>query len=251
MTVQTTKTLTRIRPDELEWEMLGTHGLRRKVLGSYPDSGFITSLVDIPVGWHGGGIAHFHHAFEEVYMWAGSVTVGGTHYWHEGDYFYRPALVVHGHDERSEEGALAIIRSDGPLELLLVHEPTEPDEYPLEPVSDPRGHILGVTVRDLEWTTDPSLPEGWRIKPLSADSGAGARTFAVSVPAGWSRGDATLAGRDSQWEALVLSGSITGQGQVYERGDYTKGPAGLEAFDAAASDEGCEFLVWQLPQVAA
>ncbi|MEX1147063.1 MAG: DUF4437 domain-containing protein, partial [Sphingomonadales bacterium] len=135
----TTTSLNRIRPANLEWETLGTHGLRRKVLRYDSHTGHVTSLVDIPEGWHGGGVAHYHNAFEEVYMWSGSVTVGGRHYWHGGDYFYRPAGVVHGHDERSEEGARAIIRSDGPCELLLVHEPAEADEYPLDEITDPRG----------------------------------------------------------------------------------------------------------------
>ncbi len=244
----TQTTLTRVRPSELQWEKLGTHGLRRKVLGRVGDTGYITSIVDIPRGWRGGGIAHYHYAFEEVYMWSGSVTVGGKHYWHAGDYFYRPALVVHGHDERSEEGALAIIRSDGPLELLLVHEPTEDDVYPLQPLTDPRGHIKHITVASLAARVSEQFPASWRIKPLSANPESGACTYAVEVPAGWTRGSEPLAGRDTSWEALVIEGSITGQGLSFEASDYTKGPAGMEAFDADSSATGCTFILWQLPR---
>lgn len=244
----TTATLKRIRPSEQQWEPLGTHGLRRKVLGRTPGTGFITSVVDIPKGWRGGGIAHYHHAFEEVYMWSGSVTVGGKHYWRTGDYFYRPAWVVHGHDERSEEGACAIIRSDGPLELLLVHEPDEEDEYPKQPLTDPRGHIISITVAELTSERSERLPAQWRIKPLSADEQTGARTFVVEVPAGWKRGTKSLAGRDTAWEALVIHGDITGQGMSFETGDYTRGPAGMEAFDAESSASGCSFILWQLPR---
>src|SRR5690606_3263732 len=82
------ESLTRIRPSEIDWEPLGTHGITRKRLGYDEDTGYVTALVNIPVGWHGGGVAHYHHAFEEVFMLSGSVTVGGTHYWRAGDYFF-------------------------------------------------------------------------------------------------------------------------------------------------------------------
>src|SRR4051812_17424891 len=87
--------LKRVRPSEIEWEPLGTHGLRRKLLGFDEATKHVTSIVGIPAGWVGGGVAHYHHAFEEVYILEGSVTVGGTHYWHKDDYFFRPAHVVH------------------------------------------------------------------------------------------------------------------------------------------------------------
>jgi quercetin dioxygenase-like cupin family protein len=244
----TVATLTRVRPSELPWEPLGTHGLRRKVLGRIPNTGYITSVVDIPRGWHGGGIAHYHQAFEEVYMWSGSVTLDGKHYWHAGDYFYRPAWVVHGHDERSEEGACAIIRSDGPLELNLIHEPAQPVEYPLQTLTDPRGHVFQVKVAEAAAQPSAEFPAEWRIKPLSTDAISGARTFAVEIPAGWRRGDKPLPGRDTRWEAWILEGSLTGQGIEFAAADYTCGPAGMEAFDAESSATGCTFLLWQLPR---
>jgi len=233
-----------VRSAEVAWEPLGTHGLRRKVLGFDPRDQHVTALVDIPVGWRGGGIAHYHHAFEEVFMLSGSVTVGGTHYWHAGDYFYRPADIVHGHDERSEEGTLAVIRSDGPLELLLIHDPDEPDEYPRSgPISDPRGHILQIPTGARPWIDSPDLPEGWRVKPLSADAESGARTMMIRIPQGWS-GD-TGAGRDTAWEALILNGSLRNETRQFDEGDYCSGPAGVEVFDIRSTDAGCELLVWQ------
>lgn len=240
--------LSRIRPAEFDWEPLGTHGLRRKKLGYDEASGYITALVEIPKGWHGGGIAHFHHAFEEVYMLSGSVTVGGTHYWHGGDYFYRPAQVVHGHDERAEEGALALIRSDGPLQLLLIHEPEEPDEYPLPAYNDDRGHLYSLKVADVDWITDPQFPEGWRIKPLSADARTGARTVMVDIPAGWR---ACGSARPAAWEACVLEGGVHGEKANFVTGDYSAGPAGTEVFGAAASKSGCQFILWLFAPEAA
>lgn len=237
-----TEPLTRVRPAELEWEPLGTHGITRKRLGYDEATGYVTALVNIPVGWHGGGIAHYHHAFEEVFMLSGSVTVGGTHYWHAGDYFYRPAQVVHGHDERAEEGATALIRSDGALALLLIHDPEEPDEYPLPAYDDGRGHLYNLKTDDVAWIADPEFPADWRIRPLSADARDAARTIMVSVPAGWSAtGNST---RPAAWEACVLEGSLQGEKALFEVSDYSAGPAGTEVFGAVSSDAGCRFILW-------
>ena len=233
--------LSRIRPSEIEWEALGTHGITRKRLGYDEASGYVTALVNIPVGWHGGGIAHYHHAFEEVFMLTGSVTVGGTHYWKAGDYFYRPAQVVHGHDERAEEGATALIRSDGPLALLLIHEPDEPDEYPLPAYDDGRGHLYSLPVDEVEWIADPQFPAEWRIRPLSADARDGARTVMVDVPAGWT---ASGSARPAAWEACVLEGELKGEKADFEVGDYSAGPAGTEVFGALSSATGCRFILW-------
>jgi hypothetical protein len=204
--------------------------------------------VEIPVGWHGGGIAHFHHAFEEVYMLAGSVTVGGTHYWHAGDYFYRPADVVHGHDERAEEGATALIRSDGPLPLLLVHDPAETDEYPLPSYDDGRGHLYSLRVADVEWIADAAFPDDWRIRPLSSDARTGARTIMVDIPAGWT---ATGSARPAAWEACMLEGALDGEKAAFAPGDYSAGPAGTEVFGAQASAGGCRFILWLFAPEAA
>lgn len=237
--------LTRIRPSEMEWEPLGTHGIMRKKLGGIDETQFATSLVHIPVGWHGGGVAHYHDAFEEVFMLEGSVTVGGSHYWHKGDYFFRPGHVVHGHDERSEEGALALIRADGPLSLQLVHEPTEADEYKLPQYQDGRGHLYSLKVADVDWVADESFPADWRIKPLSENKVNGARTFMVKIPAGWQRGAAAAeTQRGAVWEACVLSGHLIGEKADFIAGDYSSGPAGTEIFGIDKSDEGAEALVW-------
>jgi uncharacterized RmlC-like cupin family protein len=240
--------LSHIRTKDLEWEKLGTHGLKRKVLHQNATTGYVTSLVEIPKGWRGGGVAHYHEAFEEVYMWAGSVTVDGRHYWRAGDYFYRPAFVVHGHDEKSEEGAHAIIRSDGPCELLLVHDPAEEDEYALKPITDQRGHVFSVTVADQDWQNAEGFPEGWQIKPLSTDPTSGARTLAVRIPEGWSRDAKDLEGRDTDWEAMVTEGSVSSRDDTFDVGDYATGPAHVEAFDADHSEQGCTFILWQMPR---
>lgn len=234
--------LKRVRSAEVELEPLGKHGLGRKLLGFDPETQHTTNIVYIPKGWRGGGVAHYHHAFEEVYMLEGSVTVGGSHYWKAGDYFYRPAQVVHGHDERSEEGALALIRSDAPLTLLLIHEPAEPDEYPLSPIVDERGHVYSLPVADVAFQADPTLPQGWEAKPLSHDPSNGGRTLMVRIPAGW-QGEAPKLG--AAWEAYVLEGAVRGTTATYEAGDYTAGFADTPFLGALESVGGATVMLWQ------
>jgi len=238
--VKVSPPLAAVRSGAIAWEPLGTHGLRRCLLGYDPATGHATSVVEIPKGWRGGGIAHFHEAFEEVYMLSGSVTLDGRNYWHGGEYFYRPAHIVHGHDERSEEGAIALIRSDGPLELLLVHDPVDPDEYPLPEMNDPRGHLKSLTVADVVGVTDPAFP-GWSIRPLSADAVGGARTVIADVPANWSGAHPPIG---VAWEAFVLSGAIQGRAATYATGDYTAGGSHDALLDAERSESGCSILIW-------
>ncbi|MBT0670190.1 DUF4437 domain-containing protein [Novosphingobium profundi] len=233
--------LEHVRGNDLPWEMLGTHGLKRRKLGEDVQTGHVTNLVYIPKGWRGGGVAHFHAAFEEVYMLEGSVTLDGNHYFREGVYFYRPADVVHGHDERSEEGALALVRSDGLLVLNLVHEPEQPVEYPLPGSADPRGHVFETRVADVAPVADPALPAEWRIRPFSQDPVSGARTFEALVPAGWQGKAPVLA---SAWEAYVLEGTLEGAGEIWQPGDYTVGLADTPLLAANASAQGARLLVW-------
>ncbi|MFZ5706920.1 MAG: cupin domain-containing protein [Pseudomonadota bacterium] len=234
--------LQRIRASEMPWEPLGTHGLRRRLLGLDAATGHVTSIVGIPENWRGGGVAHYHDAVEEVYIMEGSVTLDDVHYWKQGDYFYRPARIVHGHDEKSHIGAMALTRSDGVLVLNLVHEPAEPIEYPLPDANDPRGHVFSLPVADVAPKADPALPTGWGIKLLSHDPVSGARTFIAEIPAGW-HGTAPALGAD--WEAFVLSGSIDGTAGDFVPEDYTSGEADTPLLGATASETGCTVLVWQ------
>lgn len=230
-----------VRAATLEWEPLGTHGLRRKLLGFDPETQHATNIVEIPRGWRGGGIAHYHAVFEEVFMLSGSVTLDGNHYWQGGDYFYRPAHVVHGHDESSAEGALCVIRSDGKIELLLVHEPEQPVEYPMPESDDARGHVFQVPIADVAGVTDAAFPADWSVRPLSADPKSGARTVIADIPAGW-RGTAPALG--ATWEAMVLEGTVEGSAASYGEGDYTVGGADTALLAATGSTGGASVLVW-------
>lgn len=230
-----------VRTEAVEWEVLGTHGLRCKRLGYDAQTGHITYLLDIPEGWHGGGVAHYHEGFEEVLMLSGSVTLDGQHFWRGGEYFYRPSHIVHGLAESSPEGARALVRCDRKLELLLVPEPELPTEYPLPGQADPRGHVFLVPVAGVPARAEADFPPGWTIKPLSEDSQSGARTFIAVVPPGWAGSVPPMAG---DWEAFVLEGDVAGRVHRYGRGDYTVGSAADGLLGAVGSDGGATIMVW-------
>ena len=104
-------------------EVLGKNGLRAKLLSQDPATGAGTRYVDIPQNWKGGGIAHYHPDYEEVFVIEGDVSLTGRDYLGDGSYIYRPSGIVHGHDEQAKKGCFCIIRFGGPLELCFVHEP--------------------------------------------------------------------------------------------------------------------------------
>lgn len=233
----------RVRVPDLPWEPLGDHGLRRKVIGHDPVSGHVTFLLEIPSGWHGGGVAHFHECHEEVLMLEGSVTLDGRHYWRAGDYFYRPAHVVHGLDEKSEEGARALVRCDAPMQLRLVPEPERPTEYKLPECSDPRGHVFSVPSHIVPFSKDPALPDAWTVQVMSGNPRTGARTLIVEIPAGWTGRENP--GPGASWEAYVLDGELSGEeGEIFAAGDYTVGDGSRVPFGALGSLRGARFLLW-------
>ena len=114
--------------EDIPWEVLGTHGLRRRALGVDPKTGRATQYVNIPQGWKGGGTAHYHDAFEEVFVIKGDVTLNGRDYLGDGSYIYRPGGIVHGHDEGAQAGCFCIIRTGGALELKLIPDPEDDEE---------------------------------------------------------------------------------------------------------------------------
>ncbi len=230
-----------VRPADLPWQPIGTHGLRRKLLASDPKTGAMLNYLDIPKNWRGGGVAHFHDAFEEVYMLEGAVTLGAGRWFVAGDYFYRPARVVHGHDEWARDGAIALVRSDGPLTLNLVPEPAEPDEYALDR-TDPRGHVLQLPVGSVPWRTLDGFPTAWAMRLLSCDPESGALTAMARVPAGWAS-TAPIA-HQASWSAYLLDGAITMEGVILVAGDFADGAAGTGPTGPAVGAAGATLLLW-------
>jgi hypothetical protein len=169
-----------VSADTIAWEPLGKNGIRRKLLHRDP-VGAETMLIEIPRGWKGGGIAHYHSFFEEVFLIDGDVTLNGQDDLVRNSYLYRPPAVVHGHAESAREGAYAMVRNGGPLDMNFVPEPLHAVEYPLAPIEDGRGLILHCPSDEL--SPVPIAP-GVFEKRLSYDSKTGASTALVQLEAG-------------------------------------------------------------------
>lgn len=169
-----------VAADAIEWEPLGKNGIRRKLLHRGPH-GEETMLIDIPRRWKGGGVAHHHSCFEEVFVIDGDVTLNGRDDLVRNSYVYRPAGVVHGHAESAREGAVAMVRNGGPLDMNFVPEPLQNIEYPLQPIEDGRGLIVHLASDQLR--SAPVVP-GVTEKTLSRDAKTGATTALVTLETG-------------------------------------------------------------------
>ena len=200
--------------------------------------------VDIPKAWKGGGVAHFHEFSEEVYVLHGDVTLNGRDYLGDGSYIYRPAGVVHGHDEGAQQGCHCVIRSGGKLELILIHEPAEDDEYVLHPADDGRPLVLDLRTNDMLWGREHlgSGSIGWKV--LSLNRRNGDYTVMLDLPTDWS-GPLDLDPAIT-WEWLVIRGGMElGDGSVFGTLDYSFRPAGSVPTEIAGSESGALVLLWR------
>lgn len=169
-----------VSSDTIDWEPLGKNGIRRKLLHRDP-FGAEAMLIDIPRGWKGGGVAHFHSCFEEVFVIDGDVTLNGRDDLVRNSYVYRPARVVHGHAESARAGAFAMVRNGGVLDMNFVPEPLQDIEYPLGTIEDGRGLIVHLASDDK--TPKPLAPGVAEIR-LSYDIKTGAATSLVALETG-------------------------------------------------------------------
>lgn len=229
--------------EDIPWEALGTHGLRRRALGVDPKTGRATQYVDIPQGWKGGGTAHYHDAFEEVFVIKGDVTLNGRDYLGDGSYIYRPSGIVHGHDEGAQAGCFCIIRTGGALELKLVHDPQDDEEYALYETDDDRPFVLDLRTRIMPWQRIDDETGRYRRKVLSASPRTGAATHLISLPAAW-QGQIALT-EDEAWEWLVLEGDARIGGTSASAQSYGCRPPGALEAVIDASIGGVTMLVWR------
>ena len=228
--------------DSLDWVALGTNGLRNRLLSIDPDTKASTRFVNIPQNWKGGGKAHFHHAFEEVYVIKGDVSLTGRDFLGDGSYIYRPAGMVHGHDEQARQGCFCIIRSGGLLELNVIGKPAEDVEYVLHPADDGRDFVYDLRSNAMDWTWTGSGAARRGEKLLSHDRKTGAKTMLWHLPAGW-QGEATLGGPQSA-EWVVLKGTAQRKdGGTAKALSYSVQPAGAPAVFTSAA-QGCDLIVW-------
>jgi len=87
-------------------------GLYIKLLHRDPETGFYTRLIKGDDGWPEHRVAH-HPCYEEAYCLNGHMDYNFGSF-DPGDYFFRPALIKHGHFELSG-GCEWLLRSDGEL----------------------------------------------------------------------------------------------------------------------------------------
>ena len=229
--------------ERLSWESLGKHGLRRKILSHDPDTGAVTQYVHIPANWKGGGVAHYHSCIEEVFVIEGDITLNGRDYFVDGSYLYRPDHIVHGHDEGAKQGCKCIIRMGAEMDFNLVHEPESEEEYPLEPITDPRGHVLDLRSNDMAWTEQGDEGNRYRFKQLSSDPATKAYTALISLDAGWNGRLSTGSGFAREW--LILSGSWQREdGASYDATTYYYAPPETAHAAVTGSEDGCVVLTW-------
>lgn len=236
--------------DPMPWEPFGSHGIKRKLLSHDPESGAVSQYVHIPPNWRGGGVAHYHSGFEEAYIIEGDVSLVSEEALVTGSYLYRPADVVHGHDERADAGCLCVIRMGGEPDLILVPEPTSPTEYPLGEITDPRGHVLHLRTPDMQWQGAGKDAGRFSLKMLSEAPDTGAYSALVKLPPGWRGKLETGPGFSREW--FILEGSwYLADGSYFGPLSYRYDPAGSPEKAAASTAEGCTVLTWREPNTSA
>lgn len=228
---------------DLDWLDLGGRN-RRKLLTEDPATGAHTFYLELPASWEGGGVAHYHNCSEEVYVISGDVTLNGRDYLRAGAYLYRPAGIVHGHNEGSQEGCRLIIKTDSALDFNYIPEPASDEEYVLHPSEDGRPHILHLETPQLPWTWHGDGSARYGVKALSEDRHTGAHTRLIRFPAGWS-GEFVMSG-DASWEWFVAHGAVTlDDASTFAADSYSVRPAGggEQAFVRAAVET--QVLLWR------
>jgi quercetin dioxygenase-like cupin family protein len=226
------------------WQPIGDHGLKMQVLSQDPDTGAMTFLLDIPKGWKGGGVAHYHSVSEEVFMISGDVSLDGVRFYHGSDYLYRPGNIVHGHDEQSREGGRAIVKLGGTLDFSYVHEPASPEEYVLPGATLDRPHVQFLTVDEAPWEERGEGPNRSRRTVLSRNPETGATTTLIEFPPGW-RGRAGAHYHSRSEEVFVLSGDVALDDEpIYREGCYLYRPGGIMHGPKERSEGGCRMLIF-------
>ena len=155
-----------------------------------------------------------------------------------------PAGGGKGQDEGAQQGGNCVIRSGGKLELILIHEPAEDDEYVLHPADDGRPLVLDLRTNDMLWGREHlgSGSIGWKV--LSLNRRNGDYTVMLDLPTDWS-GPLDLDPAIT-WEWLVIRGGMElGDGSVFGTLDYSFRPAGSVPTEIAGSESGALVLLWR------
>ncbi len=227
--------------EALPWAPIFKTGALRRTLNTDPVDRSFTSFVSIPKGWRGPSGAHIHSSFEEALVVEGSLTLDGEDYLTPESYLYRPGFIVHGWDERSDQGSLIIIKRGGVSDIIGVGPRLHDHEYIHKPVDDGRPHIVHLKTAAMAWSDNGQSRLGE--KTLSLDRVTGARTFLIRFPNGWQGSFAGEPGRSL--ECVVVSGGFAlADGTRFDRGHYFFRPAPTVDPPITASVEGCVAMMW-------
>ena len=209
-----------------------------------PTSKGATNFYTFPVGWQGGGVAHYHLGSEEVFVLDGDITLDGSDYYVKGSYLYRPGGIVHGHHEGSIKGSRMLIRTGREIDFNYVREPTSPGEYVIVPSDDGRPHVLHLKSPAMMPTWIGSAADRYSRKTLSVDAKTGDFTALIEFPAAWRGRMAFEAG--ASWEWFIVAGQVTlDDGTVFETETYSYRPAGSGEHGFVAAAAGSQVLLWR------
>jgi quercetin dioxygenase-like cupin family protein len=96
----------RLRAEDMVWTERGegANASDFSIL-SEGTSGTVSRIFRVPAGWYGrhdGG--HFHSSSEEVFVVSGDIRNDKRNRYEEGCFLYRPGGIMHGYEERSDNG---------------------------------------------------------------------------------------------------------------------------------------------------
>lgn len=228
--------------ETIPWAPIFKTGASRRTLNTDPADKSFMSLVQIPKGWRGPSGAHYHSSFEEAYVMSGLLTLDGRDYLTPGSYLYRPGFIVHGWDERSDEGSLIVIKRGGVSDIIGVCPKLHDHEYVYKPVADGRPHIVHLKTDDVPWIAK----DGIETKVLSVDAVTGGRTFLLHLPPRWRGSFGASPGHDL--EGVVLNGGFRlADGDEFRPGHYFYRPSDSGDPPISESADGAVAILWTTP----
>ena len=229
--------------ESLDWVPIFKTGASRRTLNTDPADRSFTSMVKIPRGWLGPSGAHYHSSFEEAYIISGSLTLDGRDYLTPESYLYRPGFIVHGWDERSDEGSLIVIKRGGVSDIISVGPKLHDHEYVHTAVEDGRPHIVHLKTAEMGWTWTGDSAGRFSSKLLSADALTGSQARLINFPSGW-RGQFTAApGHDLEC-VVVRGGFELADGTLFRVGSYFYRPPGAADPPISAAPGGGLAIMW-------
>ncbi len=217
-----------------------------KILTIDPVNKATTAYYTFPENWKGGGRAHYHSPYEEVYILDGDITLTGRDDYVKGSYLYRPGGIVHGHHESSRKGSRMITRTGAEINFNYVDNPTSEEEYVMVPNTiDGRPHIVHLKAPAMKAETVGTGAASYTRKVLSKDVKTGASTSLLEFPTAFKGRIDLPETKNREWVVVGGQASLD-DGTVYELESFSFRPAGKKhAFVSAMP--GTQILMWEEP----